>query len=259
MHSIATEETALLRTSPRRPGLAGDRDWPTSAALADLDGDGDLDLYVCHYFKWDEKETRSCVDPNNPANYRCLPLDFEALPDHLFRNDGGRFVDVTRQAGIVDSDGRGLGVLAADLDDDGRTDLFVANDMTANYLFRNLGGFRFQEIAQSAGVAANASGSYQAGMGVACGDLDGDGRLDLAVTNFYNESTSFFQNLGDGFFTDRTAAIGLAVPSRYVLGFGIAFPRREQRRLARPDHRQRPRQRWPAPVSLEDAGPALSG
>ncbi len=207
----------------REAGLGGDRDWPTSAALADLDGDGDLDLYVCHYFKWNEKENRSCVDPSDPAIYRCLPLDFEALPDHLFRNDGGRFVDVTREAGIVDINGRGLGVLAADLDDDGRIDLFVANDMTANYLFRNLGGFRFEEIAQTAGVAASASGSYQAGMGVACGDLDGDGRLDLAVTNFYNESTTFFQNLGAGFFTDQTAAIGLAAPSRYVLGFGISF------------------------------------
>jgi enediyne biosynthesis protein E4 len=206
-----------------RAGLAGDRDWPTSSALADLDGDGDLDLYVCHYFRWDANETRSCVDAKDPGNYRCLPLDFEALPDHVFRNDGGRFVDVTREAGIVDAAGRGLGVLAADLDQDGRTDLFVANDMTANYLFRNLGGFRFEEIALSAGVAGNASGAYQAGMGVACGDLDSDGRLDLAVTNFYNESTTFFQNLGQGFFADRTAAIGLAVPSRYVLGFGISF------------------------------------
>ena len=124
----------------REAGLGGDRDWPTSAALADLDCDGDLDLYVCHYFKWDEKENRSCVNPSDPSIYRCVPLDFEVLPDHLFRNDGGRFVDVTREAGIVDIDGRGLGVLAADLDDDGRTDLYVANDMTANYLFRNVGG-----------------------------------------------------------------------------------------------------------------------
>ena len=206
-----------------KAGLAGDRDWPTSAALADLDGDGDLDLYVCHYFKWNDNETRSCVDPEDRGKYRCLPLDFEALPDHVFRNDGGRFIDVTGEAGIVDTDGRGLGVLAADLDEDGRTDLFVANDMTANYLFRNLGGFRFEEIALTAGVAGNASGTYQAGMGVACGDLDSDGRLDLAVTNFYNESTTFFQNLGQGFFADRTAAVGLAVPSRYVLGFGISF------------------------------------
>jgi hypothetical protein len=206
-----------------KAGLGGERDWPTSAVLADLDGDGDLDLYVCHYFRWDEKTTRSCVDPNNPANYRCIPLDFEALPDHLFRNDGGKFVEATKEARIVDRNGRGFGVLAADLDDDGRIDLFVANDMTANYLFRNLGGLRFEEIAQTAGVAGNATGTYQAGMGVACGDFHGAGRLDLAVTNFYNESTTFFENMGGGFFTDRTAAIGLAVPSRYVLGFGIAF------------------------------------
>jgi tetratricopeptide (TPR) repeat protein len=206
-----------------KAGLSGDRDWPTSAAFADLDGDGDLDLYVCHYFKWDDNETRRCSDPKDPAIYSCLPLDFEALPDHVFRNDGGRFVDVTREAGIVDTNGRGLGVLAADLDDDGRTDLFVANDMSANFFYRNLGGFRFEQNAHAAGLAGNASGEYQAGMGVACGDLDGDGRLDLAVTNFYNESTTFFRNLGQGFFADQTAAIGLSVPSRYVLGFGIAF------------------------------------
>ncbi len=206
-----------------RAGLAGDRDWPTSAAFADLDNDGDLDLYVCHYMKWDEYDARACADPNDPTIYRCLPLDFEALPDHLFRNDGGRFVDVTAEAGIVDRDGRGLGVLAADLDEDGRIDLFVANDMTANYGFRNTGGLHFEEMGQAAGVAANASGSYQAGMGVACGDLDGDGHLDLAVTNFYNESTSFFRNFGQGFFGDQSAAVGIAGPSRYLLGFGIAF------------------------------------
>jgi tetratricopeptide (TPR) repeat protein len=206
-----------------RAGLAGDRDWPTSAAFADLDGDGDLDLYVCHYLKWDEHDRRTCADPNDPTIYRCMPLDYEALPDHLFRNDGGRFVDVTAEAGIVDRDGRGWGVLAADLDDDGRIDLFVANDMTANYWFRNRGGFRFEEVAQSSGVAANASGSYQAGMGVACGDLDGDGHLDLAVTNFYNESTTFFRNLGQGLFSDQSAVMGVAGPSRYLLGFGIAF------------------------------------
>ena len=130
---------------------------------------------------------------------------------------------MTGEAGIKDVDGRGLGVVAADLDEDGRVDLFVANDMTANYLFRNQGQFRFKETGLAAGVAGNASGGFQAGMGVACGDLDGDGRFDLAVTNYYNESTSFFRNLGQGFFGDQSAAIGLATPSRYVLGFGIAF------------------------------------
>jgi tetratricopeptide (TPR) repeat protein len=206
-----------------RAGLGGDRDWPTSAAFADLDGDGDLDLYVCHYLKWDENDPRTCVDSQDPTIYNCSPLDFEALPDHLFRNDGGRFVDVTRDAGIEDRNGRGLGVVAADVDGDGKIDVFVANDLTANYLFRNLGSLRFEEAGLSAGVAGNASGAYQAGMGVACGDLDGDGLPDLAVTNFYNESTSFFRNLGQGIFSESAAAIGLAGPSRYLLGFGIVF------------------------------------
>jgi thioredoxin-like negative regulator of GroEL len=206
-----------------RAGLGGDRDWPTSAAFADLDGDGDLDLYVCHYLLWDASKPRPCIDPANPAIYHCNPRDFPALADHVFRNDGSRFVDATAEAGIIDRDGRGLGVVAADLDDDGKVDLFVANDTTANYLFLNRGGFRFEESALSSGVAANAAGSFQAGMGVACGDLDGDGRVDLAVTNFYNESTTFFRNFGGGSFADHTAGVGLAVPSRYLLGFGAAF------------------------------------
>ena len=144
-------------------------------------------------------------------------------PTIVFRNDGGRFVDVTAEAGIVDRDGRGLGVVAADLDGDGRIDLFVANDtrpITSSATWAACGSRRW---ATQAGVAANAGGGYQAGMGVACGDLDGDGRLDLAVTNFYGESTTLFHNLGGGLFADQTAAVGLAAPSRYLLGFGVAF------------------------------------
>lgn len=201
-------------------GLGGDRDWPTSAAFADFDNDGDLDLYVCHYGKWDAANPRLCKDPSGTINFACDPRVIESLPDHVFRNDQGRFVDVTAQSGIVDREGRGLGVVTADLDGDGRIDVFVANDSTANFLFRNLGDFRFEEVGHAAGVAANAQGGYQAGMGVACGDLDGDGRLDLAVTNYYGESTTFFHNLGGGLFADHTASAGLAAPSRRRLGFG---------------------------------------
>ncbi len=204
-------------------GLGGDRDWPTSAAFADLDGDGDLDLYVCHYVVWDADNPRLCRNEATHAFMSCNPRSFAARPDHVFRNDGGKFTDVTAEAGIVDHDGRGLGVIAADLDDDGRIDLFVANDKSANFLFHNLGEFRFEEVAHASGVAANAEGGYQAGMGVAYGDLDGDGRSDLAVTNYYGESTTLYQNLGAGIFTDRTAASGLAAASRLLLGFGIAF------------------------------------
>ncbi len=212
-------------------GLGGDRDWPTSAAFADLDGDGDLDLYVCHYLAWDADHPQLCPrgvrtadrpDPNRLYDY-CMPNPFPALSDHLFRNDGGKFVDVTESSGIVDRNGRGLGVVAGDLDGDGRVDLFVANDTTANYLFHNLGGLKFEEIGAEAGVASNAEGAYQAGMGTALGDLDGDGLPDLLVTNFYGESTTFYRNLGGLSFSDQTASIGLAAASRFRLGFGVCL------------------------------------
>ncbi|WP_435005107.1 FG-GAP-like repeat-containing protein [Tundrisphaera lichenicola] len=206
-----------------RAGLGGDRGWPTSAAFADLDGDGDLDLYVCHYVKWDRDHPARCHDPETNRPTYCEPRAFEAEPDRLFRNDGGLFVDVTDEAGIVDKDGRGLGVVANDLDGDGRVDLFVANDTTANFAFFNEGGLKFREMGLEAGLAGNAEGSYLAGMGVACGDPNGDGRPDLAVTNFYNESTTLYRNLGPRMFADEGASSGTTLPSRYLLGFGIAF------------------------------------
>jgi tetratricopeptide (TPR) repeat protein len=204
-------------------GLAGDRDWPTSAAFADLDGDGDLDLYVCHYIEWDAGHPRICYNEDRTAYRYCGPPEFKAMPDHLFRNDGDRFVDVTKEAGIVDRDGRGLGVVITDLNGDGRDDIYVANDGSPKFLFRNGGGLHFEEIAHVAGVACNAAGACQASMGLACGDLNGDGRPDLAVTNYYNEYTALYLNLGDGIFGDHTTDVGLAVPSRSRLGFGVAF------------------------------------
>jgi Tfp pilus assembly protein PilF len=205
-------------------GLGGDRDWPTSAAWADLDNDGDLDLYVCHYVKWDELHPTLCRSQGRtegPYDY-CDPRAFPAVPDHVFRNDGGHFVDVTAETGFIDREGRGLGVLAADLDDDGKIDLFVANDMTANYFLRNQGGFRLSEEGLVSGLAASAGGGYLAGMGVACADFDGDGRLDLSVTNFIDQSTTLYHNHGGGIFSDRSTEAGLAAPTRLVLGFGLA-------------------------------------
>jgi tetratricopeptide (TPR) repeat protein len=207
-------------------GLGGDRGWPTSSAFADLDGDGDLDLYVCHYCDWDPLRTPPCPHPNDANRHGyCVPRSIAALPDRVFRNDSGRFVDVSDSSGVTaaDGDGRGLGVVAAHLDDDDRIDLYVANDMTANRLFLNRDGLRLEEKAAEAGVATNAEGGYLAGMGIACGDLDGDGRPDLAVTNFYGESTTFYRNLGGGQFADQTSAVRLSAPTRHVLGFGLAF------------------------------------
>ncbi len=218
------EGGGTFRDATEAAGLGGDRDWPTSAAFADLDGDGDLDLYVCHYLRWDAEHPDPCPRYDGVAPYQyCHPQKFPARPDHLFRNDGGRFVDVTAEAGIVDRDGRGLGVVAADFDGDGRVDLFVANDTTANFLFRNLGGMRFEEVAHASGVASSADGVFQASMGVACGDADGDGLPDLAKTNFYGESTTLYRNLDRGAFVDATTSSGLAAPTRQSLGFGVAF------------------------------------
>jgi tetratricopeptide (TPR) repeat protein len=205
-----------------RAGLSGRRDNPSSAAFADLDNDGDLDLYVCHYMIWDPANPPECLNEKG-SNFYCSPQKVEAAPDHVFRNDRGRFFDVTEEAGCAETEGHGLGVVAADLDDDNRIDLYVANDGTANYLLHNQGNFHFEETGLLAGVAGSAEGGYRAGMGVACGDLNGDGRPDLMVTNFYGEGVTYYQNLGQGLFADRSAASGIGVATRYLLGFGIAL------------------------------------
>ena len=132
-------------------------------------------------------------------------------------------MDVSAEAGIKDPDGRGLGVVAADFDGDDKVDIVVADDMSANMFFHNKGDMHFEEQAQLSGLAGNAEGGYQAGMGIACGDLDRDGRADLAVTNFFGESITFFRNLGGGMFADLSLNVGVKAPSRFLLGFGAAF------------------------------------
>ncbi len=196
--------------------------WSTSAAFADLDGDGDLDLYVCNYLDYDPAKAPYCAAPDGKQDY-CGPESFDAQPDRLYRNNGnGTFTDVARASGITDPDGRGLGVIIADLTGDHRPDLFVTNDGTACRLYENRGGMAFHEVGAKAGVAFDGAGRALAGMGVAVGDLNDDGRVDLMATNFIGRSTIAFMNRGEGLFGDDSDAIGLAAATRSKLGFGLA-------------------------------------
>jgi tetratricopeptide (TPR) repeat protein len=207
-------------------GFGGDRDWPSSAAFADIDGDGDVDLYVCHYLVWDAASPLGTRTDRSPDALRYNnPLNYVALPDHLFRNDGGKFTDISESAGITraDTDGRGLGVVAADLNQDGRIDFYIANDLTGNFLFQNNGDGTFAEIGQLCGAAASAEGLYQGSMGVACADFDRDGVFDLAVTNFLGDSIAVYRGLGQGVFSDQATSLGLRALTRFMVGWGVAF------------------------------------
>jgi tetratricopeptide (TPR) repeat protein len=204
-----------------KAGVTSDR-WTTAAGFGDLDGDGDLDLVVTTYVEVPLDDPNQCRDYLN-QRIHCTPAIFPAQLDLLYRNDGdGTFTEVSHVAGFEAPGGRGLGLAIADFDEDGKLDIFVANDGSPNFLFHNLGGLKFEEIGTAAGVATNGSGRATASMGVVADDLDGDGRIDLFITNWVNESSTFLRNLGNGLFQDATLGAGLDAPTRPKTGFGDA-------------------------------------
>ncbi len=201
--------------------------WSTSAAWGDLDGDGWPDLYVCHYVNWSFANNPECLTRPGVRD-TCPPGRFEALPHTLYRNNrDGTFTDVSEKAGLYKGNakqhGKGLGVLIADLDGDGRPDVYVANDQTQNLLYLNRGGMRFEEAAMRCGVARDDSGRGNASMGVDAADYDGSGHLSLFVTNFKNELHSLFRNRGDARFTYATKSAGLAAFGADTVSWGTGF------------------------------------
>ncbi|MEM7243973.1 MAG: CRTAC1 family protein [Acidobacteriota bacterium] len=197
----------------------GDPSWSSSAAFLDHDRDGDLDLFVVNYVQWAIGLDSPWLDAQGNQTY-CSPKNYAPARDRLYRNDGdGTFTDVSEAAGIWAEYGNGLGIAVGDLDDDGNVDVYVANDGTANQLWRNQGGGRFRNEAMLSGTAVNADGRQEAGMGVLCFDVENDGDLDLFMTHLRAETNTLYVNRS-GHFTDATAGSGLATESFPFTGFG---------------------------------------
>jgi hypothetical protein len=197
--------------------------WSTSATFLDYDRDGWLDLMVVNYAKFSTSNSPTCYAATSARDY-CTPRAFAAPGNRLFHNRGdGTFEDVTVSAGIDKEFGHGLGVVAADFNDDGWIDIYVANDGDPNQLWINQKNGTFKNEALLAGVAVNRDGKTEAGMGVDAGDFDGNGTEDIFVTHLMDETNTLFTNLGKALFEDRTRESGLGMPGRRFTGFGTLF------------------------------------
>jgi hypothetical protein len=199
--------------------------WTSSGAFLDYDRDGDLDLYLANYADWKlPGDDTFCGDKAKNIRIYCHPKWLRPTKHILFRNNGNHtFTNVTSDAGIDRPDGRGFGVVAADLNNDGLIDLYVANDNEPNFLFLNRGDKTFEDATMISGAGLGERGVAQGGMGVDAEDVDGDGLPELFVTNFAGEPNSLYQNLGQGMFLDATTLKGLAADSIPWVGWGCAL------------------------------------
>ncbi len=207
--------------------------WSSSGAMLDYDNDGDLDIYVSNYGDWKLPEDDVfCGDVAKGVRLYCSPRSIRTTKHYFYRNNGnGTFTDVystiifdpfTNQFRGRD-DGHGFGVVTADFDGDGKIDIYVANDMNPNFLFRNRGDGTFEDITEASGAAFDEKGQAQSGMGVDCEDVNGDGLPELFVSNFANEYNTLYQNLGKSSFLDSTPFFGLAADTMPYVKWGTAL------------------------------------
>ena len=203
------------------PGSPSDGGWSASAVFLDIDNDHLQDLYVTRYLQYTIASHKDCFFTTGAADY-CKPTSYSPMSDLLYRNLGGGLFEEVKNTAIGRLRSNGLGVVAADLNEDSWVDIYVANDQMPNTLWTNDGSGRFEDTSLLAGVALNASGMAEASMGVVAVDIDGDGHQDLFMTHLDGETDTFFRNLGDGLFEDQTRAFGLAGPSLPRTSFGVS-------------------------------------
>jgi len=196
--------------------------WASSAAWFDYDNDGRLDLFVCHFAAWDPSQT--CGITADGAHHYCIPRIFKPTSSWLFHNNGdGTFTDVSKEAGISEHLGKAWGVVATDINNDGRMDIFVSNDTVANSLYLNKGDGKFDEIGLQADVAYSAEGKARSGMGVDSADFNQDGWMDIFVANIDEEIFALYKNKGDLTFDDVAMPMGIGMPTRWMSGWGLKF------------------------------------
>ena len=204
-------------------GVGGNQ-FSSGCAFLDLDADGYLDLYVVNYVQFDLETNRKCT--RQGVRTYCTPETLPGAADILYRNNGdGTFTDITAKSGISGANGKGLGIVCGDIDNDGDVDIFVANDTTPNFLYQNDSDTAIQmtEDALFAGVALSEEGRAYSGMGANLGDFDNDGYLDIVITNFQDQTNSLYHNAQSGFFNEVSFAKGIGERSLPYLAWGVDF------------------------------------
>jgi len=198
--------------------------WSSSAVWFDYDNDGKLDLFVCRFVEFSKEKNKDCRVGDDAKRGYCIPHVYRPTASWLFHNQGdGTFTDVSKSSGIGGHLGKAWGVVAADINNDGLVDLFVANDTVANFLFANRGNGKFDEIGEVSGVAYSAEGRPRSGMGVDAADFDQDGWIDLFVANIDHEMYSLYRNNHDETFDDQAGRTGIAKATRLMSGWGLKF------------------------------------
>jgi hypothetical protein len=200
-----------------------DKLWSSSAAWGDINEDGNLDLYVSHYVNWSFTNNPVCPGPEPGQRETCSPRRFEPMPHIFYQASGdGTFIDASASVGLR-SDGKGLGVMTADFDLDGHVDIYVANDTVPNFLYRNQGNGKLEEIGALSNTALSENATADGSMGVAVGDYNNDGLPDIWVSNYERETSALYRNEGNCFFLHVSQPMGITAVGSLFVGFGTVF------------------------------------